>query len=505
MGKEILVETGRSQTRVAVLEDQVVVELYIERQRANSLVGNIYKGRVENVLPGMQAAFINIGLPKNAFLFAADVETTGRKEEKAGNSTDTPSITGVVRKGQELIVQVMKEAFGEKGPRVTAKISLPGRFWVLLPGCEHLGVSRRIEEEEERERLRKLGEKIRPSGMGLIARTVAAGIPGDELARDLTELSVKWETIIRKAENVSAPFLLHKEAGLIDRLTRDLFSPAVDRFVIDSLQVYRGVLETVKAIAPEIASRVELYRGDTPLFAAFGIEAELKKALRRRVLLKSGGTIVIDQTEALVAVDVNTGKFVGKTNLAETVLKTNLEAAREIARQLRLRDLGGIIIIDFIDMQSKEDRERVLTVLQEELSKDRTPTHVVGLTGLGLIEITRKKVRQSLSALLEDPCPYCSGTGKVASAEMVADRAEETIIDTLQGSTAEAVCIVLHPRVAAIFREDGGERLARLADELGKHIFIWENPLCRQEDVRIMAMGSREEVARKMENLGGLL
>lgn len=500
MTKEILVNVDTDETRAVVLEDGQLVEIFLERPVHQRVVGNIYKGRVENVLPGMQAAFVDIGLERNSFLYVDDALPGKPQEEapKAGGTLRHPTIKELVRPGQEILVQVAKEPIGTKGARVTRHITLPGRFLVLMPGVDYIGVSRRITEERERERLKQLAAQVKPPDAGLIVRTVAEGATEEELARDAAFLQRLWERILNRAAKAPATSLLHRDLSLVQRVVRDWFDDSVDQFLIDNREEYQRTLELLDLHAPHLKERAKLYnRTDQSLFDAYGIEVEIDKALKRRVWLKSGGYLVIDQTEALTAIDVNTGKFVGSTNLADTVFRTNMEAAKEIARQLRLRDIGGIIIIDFIDMEILEHRQMVLKTLEEALKKDRTRANVLGLTQLGLVEMTRKKSRQNLDDALTRSCPYCDGRGRVLSEETMARRVRAEIRRILKQSSSEALLMEVNPAVAALLIGPGGANLRQLEEELGKTIYIRGNNEIHLEEMSLRVLGTREEVEER--------
>lgn len=469
MLKEILINVGEEETRVAVLEDRQLVELYIERAVSQRLVGNIFKGRVENVLPGMQAAFVNIGLEKNAFLYVEDAVPARAPEGQPALSG--ANIGDILRPGQEVIVQIVKEPIGTKGPRVTTHITLPGRYLVLMPTVDYIGISRRIESDRERERLKEMAARLKPEGMGVIVRTAADGVEEEELRQDVQLLSRLWRKIQQRASHGPVPALLHRDLELVQRILRDVFTEDVARLTIDSRPEYEKVLDLLDITGPKLKFKVFLDERDD-LFRLYGIEAELERALRRKVWLRCGGYIVIDQAEALTAVDVNTGKFVGSTNLEDTVLRTNLEAAVEIARQLRLRNIGGIIIVDFIDMQQEEHRRQVLQVLEEEIKKDKTKTNILGITQLGLVEMTRKKVRPSLSEVLQRPCPYCDGRGKVLSEETVGIHFRNYICDLARRTSADTILVEAHPLVAARLIGSGGGNLRDLEHRTGKNLYI---------------------------------
>ena len=500
MSKEIIVHVDKEETRAAVIEDDVLVELYMERPVRQRLAGNIFKGRVENVLPGMQAAFVNIGLEKNAFLYVSDAVSakSNGEDDEILESMKNVSIKDVLHQGQPLLVQINKEPIGTKGARVTTHITLPGRYLVLMPNVEYVGVSRRIENDKERDRLKSIAEKARPKGMGLIVRTVAEGKDEEELVQDTKFLARLWKKIKSKEKNASPPALLHRDLGLIERMIRDVLSTEVDRFVIDSKSEYDRVLDLVEIISPELKNRIELFHlRDGNMFDAYGIEQEIEKATKRKIWLKCGGYIVIDRTEALTAIDVNTGKFVGSTSLASTVLKTNLDAAVEIARQIRLRNIGGIIVIDFIDMDASADQERVLSVLEEALKKDRIKANILGITQLGLVEMTRKKSAQGLEDMMFRQCPCCEGKGKVLSEETMSKKVEREIRKLLKHSVIEAILIEVHPSVAGLLIGTGGSRLKELEKETGKHIFIRGSLEAGHEEIKICVAGTREEVEKK--------
>jgi ribonuclease G len=405
---EIIIDADPSSKsiRVALLEEGDLVELLLEDAQNQNLVGGIYRGKVASVLPGMQAAFIDIGLEKNAFLYAGDVVHNIPHIEN-------PNITDLLKPGQELTVQIVKEPMGTKGCRVTTKITLPGRNLVLLPNENYIGISRRIEKESERNSLKKLAEKHKPEGMGLIVRTAAEGKSEEDFKDDIDFLIKLWKGIVEKEKKGNVPRCLYNDTDLIIRTVRDLFTDDTQKLIVNDKQSYEKILELVEMISPSLIKRVHFYNKEYCIFEYYQIESKISRAISRKVWLKSGGYILIDKTEALTVIDVNTGKFTGKKNLEDTVLKTNIEAAGEIAKQLRLRDIGGIIIIDFIDMCEAEHKQMVIDELKQELKKDRTKTTIVGMTGLGLIEMTRKKIRKELTTVMTESCPHCNGTGKL--------------------------------------------------------------------------------------------
>jgi ribonuclease G len=484
----LIVDIGPGENRVALLEDKELVEIYIERPNTERMVGNIYRGKVSSVLPGMQAAFIDIGYEKNAFLYVADI--LARKDYMEDEEEAEPDVKGynigeLLKSGEELTVQVIKEPIGTKGPRVTTHVTLPGRHLVLLPNAEYTGVSRRIENESERGKLKKIAEKLKPKGMGLIVRTASEGLEEEDFSQDLSFLLKLWENIRHKERSGPVPRCIHKDLSLVYRTVRDLFTLDIDKFVINDRQECAKVLELVEMISPALKYRVEYFSKTNPLFEHYQLETKIARALARKVWLKCGGYLVIDKTEALTVIDVNTGKYVGGSNLEDTVLKTNVEAAREIAKQIRLRDIGGIIIIDFIDMHEHQHQQMVLDALKQALRKDRTKTTVVDMTGLGLIEMTRKKVRQELSTVLHTDCPYCEGTGKILSPEAMARNVEKEISQYFGQSIANAVQVEVHPTVAMVLKADLSGNFARLQETYGKKIFFKASEEMRHEEMRI--------------------
>lgn len=489
--KKIIVNCDSRATRVALLEKGKLVELDIERPLQYRVVGNLYKGTVANVLPGMQAAFIDIGLSKNAFLYVDDIFTDLDDESPPPSRN---AIEKMLHVGEEIMVQVIKEPYGNKGARVTGQITIPGRYLVLVPGADYIGVSKRIESQAERERLRREVEKLKPDQLGLIIRTVAEGVDNEVMAQDLQFLVQLWNRILNRFQQKLAPAILYQDLSLTCRIARDLFVEEFSSFLIDNNHEYDKVREIVDYISPHLKDKVKLYQEEQPIFERFGIENEIEKALARQVWLKSGGYLVFDETEALTVIDVNTGRYIGRRNLADTILKTNLEAAEEIARQIRLRDIGGIIIVDFIDMTVEEHRRKVLDKLNNAIKNDRTKTYVLGLTNLGLVEMTRKKVRQDLSEYLQQPCPYCGGSGRVLTPLVISTRIESDLKRELLEDKSRAVLVEMHHEVAAIIIGSGGGNLKKLEDELGRHIFIRGTEEIHLEQHRIVARGSHKEI-----------
>jgi ribonuclease G len=420
MSEEILINITPMETRVAVVENGVLQEVYIERTRRRGIVGNIFKGKVVRVLPGMQAAFVDIGLERAAFIHAADVAPANRS-----NGSDVESISALLREGQSLIVQVTKEPIGSKGARLTTHLSIPSRYLVYMPHTPHTGVSQRIEDEEERERLRSIVENRpdaetgdNPQG-GFIIRTAAEGYGEDEIQADVHFLERLWKSVERRCKEAKERTVIYEDLPLFMRTMRDFVRPEIEKIRIDSRENFTKLKEFVHEFVPSLEARVEYYPGERPVFDLYGVEDEIQKALGRKVQLKSGGYLVVDQTEAMTTIDVNTGAFVGHRNLEETIFKTNLEAATAIVRQLRLRNLGGIIIIDFIDMEDPEHQRQVLRLLEKNLERDHAKTKLTGVTELGLVQMTRKRTRESLEQVMCEPCPTCEARGTLKTPETV--------------------------------------------------------------------------------------
>ncbi len=424
--KKIVINSNLAETRIALVEDGQLIELFIERDAKQRLVGNIYKGTVSRVLPGMNSAFIDIGLNRTAFLFGGDVidpnaeylpyENLEDSDDKKPQNTPT-SIEKVLKDGQEIIVQVSKEALGTKGPRVSMFLTLPGRYLVLMPYFPHIGISRRIEDEQQREQLKAVAEALVPEGMGVIIRTAASGVEKTVLEEDIRTLIKDWQIISKKIPISTPPEVLFQELDLAKRVTRDLYDEEVEEIVVDNEIVFNGLRQFLSDYMPQALDKISYYSKPVPIFDVYGIEIDIGRALARRVEMPSGGFVVIDQTEALTTFDVNTGKFVGHANAQDTILKTNLEAIKVIVEQLRLRNIGGIIVVDFIDMEILEHRDIVYEKLLEALKADRSRTNVLKVSDLGLVQMTRKRTSESLEQLLLQPCPHCQGTAKVRKTE----------------------------------------------------------------------------------------
>lgn len=504
MEQRILLSVDDYETRVAVLENGLLAEYIFERADQHRMAGNIYKGRVTAIVHGIEAAFVDIGIGRNAFLFVSDVtpmfdDEFARlmgvdSEEENGEAieteqevvTDLPpiSIGEMLREGQEIMVQMEKEPIGSKGSRVTTNISLPGKYMVLLPLTQHIGVSRRIENVEEKTRLRDLAVELCPSGMGLIVRTAAEGHNENDFARDVETLKQLWERIRHKSDHSGAPSLIHKDLGLTFRLVRDVLNDQTSEVTIDDYEAYQQLRSYSESILPGLVPRIHYWAEEVPLFTAQGIDAEISGLMNKKVWLNCGGYIVIEETEALTAIDVNTGKYLGSRNLEETVLVTNLEAAEEIARQLRLRDIGGIVIIDFIDMQKPENRLLVLKKLQDALKRDRSRTHVLEITELGLIQMTRKRVRRSLNKSLTQPCPYCKREGVILSLSTMTIKVLRRLESICRSSPVKDISLHLHPRLANHINIEQGEHIERLKKRYKKSIHIHPAPDIHFEDIK---------------------
>lgn len=507
MYKELIINTTQHETRVALLEDGTIVELFIDRGDDANIAGNIYKGRVQRVLPGMQAAFVDIGLNQAAFIYVDDVlrhrtddlenvflEQNGSDEIPVENVTsetaaadhkmETP-IEELIFEGQEILVQVAKSPIGSKGARITSHVSLPGRFLVLMPTVDHIGISRRIEDETERGRLKEIVAGLRTKPYGYIIRTAAEGIEAEKLAKEMEFLVNLWGKIQKKNEKASAPVLLHKELTITLRAVRDLLTDEADKLVIDSYDGYESVLQFLEEFMPGLKDSVEYYEGPEPIFDAYNLEIDISRALKKKVWLRSGGYIVIEHTEALVAIDVNTGRYVGKHNFDETILKTNLEAVKEIAYQIRLRNLGGIIIIDFIDMTRPQDREKVFNALKDILKKDKSKTNVLPMSDMGLIQMTRKRVRKALPKLLCEPCFYCEGDGYLLSKQSICYNIYREIVRAALDMRGHRFTLRVNPEIADLLHGEENDLILSLERTLGKQIIIYPNPRFHLEEFDI--------------------
>src|SRR5512146_2969036 len=509
MKREILINANPRETRVAIIEDDQLVELLVDRPDARRMVGDIYLGRVEAVLPGIQAAFVDIGTEKSAFLHASDlVYPEDEADEDDGDEDDegdtergrrrrakAPPIQDVLKRGQDLVVQVSKEPISTKGPRVTAQVSLAGRFLVYMPFAERVGVSRKIGDRDARKRLRAQVEEVLPKDSGgVIVRTVGEDVTKETLERELNTLIGQWKRIKRKTHFVRAPSAIHRETSLTRGLMRDVFSTKVEQVTVDSKQVYNEILEYLKGIAPELIDRVKLYEHEQPLFDKANIEQEIRDLFKRRCDLPSGGYLSIEPTEALVSVDVNSGRYTGKKDPEKTILRTNVEAAREVARQLRLRDTGGIIVCDFIDMETKANRDRVLQELRQHLSRDRARTKAFAVSELGLIEMTRQRVRQSHLQNMTEPCPTCHGTGRVFTAETIARRIERSVKRAGHEGRKDPLIVRLHPDVAMYVLENEKDLVKKLEKAVAFAIEFRDDPLLRPDEFKLVVKSAGRDI-----------
>jgi ribonuclease G len=548
MKREILISATQREVRVAIIEDEQLVELQVDRPENKRMIGDIYLGKVEAVLPGLQAAFINIGTEKSAFLHNSDLvydedgdddddeedgdedeggeadeaqsaadeseqpesgkpsgkpdaaKPEARKPRKGGRGRrqrkDPPKIEDVLKRGQSIVCQVSKEPISTKGPRVTAQVSMAGRFLVYMPFASRVGVSRKIGERAERQRLREQVQKVLPKDSGgVIVRTVGEDVTQETFTRELETLIGQWQKINKKTKFVgNPPKLLHRETSLTRGIIRDLFSTKVDRLTVDSKQVFNEIVEYLQGIAPELIDRVNLHEDKVPLFDKEGVETEIRDLFKRRCDLPSGGYLIIEPTEALISIDVNTGRFTGKKDPEKTVTKTNVEAAREIARQLRLRDVGGIIVCDFIDMETKANRDKVLQELRQHLGRDRARTKAFAVSDLGLIEMTRQRVRQSHFHAMTEPCPICNGTGRVFTAETIVRRMERAVKRLASEGRRDNIVVKLHPDTVMYVLEEEKELIKRLEKGLGFTVEMRDDPLLKPDEFKLVVKGAGRDI-----------
>ena len=504
MYKEIVVNVTDYETRVALLEDGTIVELYLERKDEADSAGNVYKGRVQRVLPGMQAAFVDIGLNQAAFIYVDDVLSEHFQEFEAllasgdddmvssSAGHDEPpeekvrSIEDIITEGQELLVQVAKSPLGTKGARITSHVSLPGRFLVLMPTSDHIGISRRIEDETERNRLKEIVMALRQNQLGYIVRTAAEGIASEKIASEMVFLNNLWSNIQNKYRKAPTPSLIHRELTVSLRAVRDLLIQDAEKLTIDSTSGYESILAFLDTFMPSLKASIELYDGLEPIFEAYNLEGDISRAIKRKVWLKSGGYIVIEHTEAMVAIDVNTGRYVGRHNLEETITKTNLEAVKEIAYQIRLRDMGGIIIIDFIDMHKRSNQEKVFNALNEALKKDRSKTHVLPMSEIGLIQMTRKRVRRPLTQIMCEPCYYCEGEGYQLSRQTICYNLYREVLRETQDMIGNRLTLRVHPEIAELLYGEENHVITRLEEISGKHIVVYPKTELHMEEYDII-------------------
>jgi ribonuclease G len=510
----MIISSNGHETMVAILEDDLVAEIFVERERQRGVVGNVYKGRVSKVLPGMQSSFIDVGLERDGFLYVADVIDTMEEFDKldAGDEDDKgdagrsgsgrdrdrdkpqPKIEDLLREGQEILVQVVKEPLGTKGARLTSHVTMAGRFLVFMPTVDHVGVSRKIESREERGRLRGIVREFREAhGFtgGVIIRTAASGRPREDIVSDLEAFHKIWTEMRQRTESSRAPAVVYREQSLIGKLLRDLLTDEFQAIRIDHAQEYQRVMELVERILPNLAPKVKLHSKPFPIFEEYGVQQEIDKALTSKVWLKSGGSIVINQTEALVAIDVNTGRYVGKKTsgrLEDTIVKTNLEAVKEIVRQIRLRDLGGIIVLDLIDMEEKKNRQKVLQAVEVELKKDRSPSKALQVSDFGLIIITRKRVKQSLERVLTEPCPYCSGTGVIKSSSTICYEILSEVKKVGPDLNGHRLLLRVNPDIARALKEEESAVLKDLKQSIGKDVTVKADVHLHHEQFDVMAV-----------------
>jgi ribonuclease G len=491
MSEEILMNVTPREVRVAIVENGVLQEVYIERANKRGLVGSIFKGVVSRVLPGMQAAFIDIGLERTAFLHASDVIATAAHTTVGADFQEgrTPTISELLHEGQEVLVQVIKDPLGTKGARLTTQMSLPSRYLVYMPGENNVGVSQKVENEEERQRLKGIAASlVEEAKGGFIVRTAAEGVSEEVLHTEAAFFARLWSEINQAVAEAGPGSLVYEDLPLVLRTMRDRVGDAIDKVRVDSRETYQKIVKFAEKFLPELVSRVEYYPGERPIFDLYGVEDEIKKALEPRVQLKSGGHLVIDQTEAMTTVDVNTGAFVGHRNLEETIFKANLEAAQAIARQLRLRNLGGIIIIDFIDMTEDDHKRQVLRALEKSLEKDRAKTHISGVSGLGLVEMTRKRTQESLEHVLCESCPTCNGRGMLKTAETVCYEICREIIREARQFGADQFLVLVSQDVADLILDEESATIAELEEFIGKPIKFQVESLYSQEHFDVVLM-----------------
>jgi ribonuclease G len=498
MYRELVINAVGPEIRVALLEDQTIVELYVERSNESNIAGNIYKGRVQRVLPGMQAAFVDIGLDQAAFIYVDDVidgrsngyferiylSNVSADDEQLSNSMKTEELDTAPRipkgpieelmtEGSDILVQVARSPIGSKGARLTSFISIPGRFLVIMPTVDHIGISRRITDEDERLRLKNMVISVRPQKFGFIVRTAGEGLTEEKMIKEMEFLANLWSDIQKKFLSAAAPSILHEELTVTLRSVRDLLAHDADKVSIDSPAVFKSVLSFIEKFMPRLVGSVTMYHGPEPIFDAYNLEGDIARALKKKVWLKCGGYIVIENTEALVAIDVNTGRYVGKHNFEETVLKTNLEAVKEIAYQIRLRNLGGIIIIDFIDMERKSNQEKVYNSLIEALKKDKAKTNVLPMSDMGLIQMTRKRVVQSLNRMLCEPCFYCDGEGVLLSQHTICNNLYREVLRLCQDITGDRISLRVHPQIADLLLGEENDLIISLEKLLLRQVVIY--------------------------------
>ena len=505
MHKEIFINESMGETRIAIQEDGQLVEVYVEKQDNHRMVGNVYKGKVENVLPGMQAAFVDVGYELNAFLPFSEIgsdeyllEENEGKRNRNNKNIKYDNIEVDLKKDQEIYVQIIKEPFAGKGPRVTTEVALPGRLLVLVPNASYIGISKKIWDKFERRRLKKIAQKLRVGNIGIIIRTVAEGKSEEHIENDHNQLIDNWNKIENKANNEDAPVLVYEDLETASSVVRDLLTPDVEKIIIDSKRLYKKTQKYLEDVSPSLLDRLELYKLKAPLFESFGIESDIEKLMRPKAWLKSGAYLIIEKTEAMVVVDVNSGRFVGKKLHEENSLKINLEAAREVARQLRLRDLSGLIVIDFIDMKYEENRKKVYHELRRELRKDRAKVAVAPITEFGLLEMTRQRIRVSLLDSMSEECPTCHGSGRIISQETLITRIDHWLRRYKSKHRSLRLKLELHPENADYL---GGEKrhvLRGLMWQNFVHLKIKSNPDVPQDEFSFIRTKDGVNVTQEM-------
>ncbi len=496
MSEELLINVTPQETRVAFVENGVLQEVHIERARRRGLVGNIYRGKVNRVLPGMQAAFVEIGLERTAFLHASDVLNPTVAVPNCDGESEPPArrplepIASLLHDGQEVVVQVVKDPLGTKGARLTTQLSIPARFLVFMPGGQHVGVSQRIEDPEERQRLKEIVRTLSADYAqgGYIVRTAAEGMSEEALHKDIVFLDKLWHAIQERIEGNFNGHLIHEDMPLVMRTMRDLVDEEIEKIRIDSRETFQKVHKFASKFIGELTPRIEHYSGERPIFDLYGVEDEIQRALEKKVQLKSGGYLIIDQTEAMTTIDVNTGAFVGHRNLEETIFKTNLEAAQAIARQLRLRNLGGIIIIDFIDMDDPEHRRQVLRALEKSLERDHAKTHISEVSSLGLVQMTRKRTRESLEHVLCETCPTCNGRGTLKTPETVCYEIFREIIREARQYDAQQLLVLANQHVVDMLLDEESTSVAELEEFIGCSIKFQVESMYTQEQFDVVLM-----------------
>lgn len=506
MKKEIIVNSTQHETRVALLEDGKLVELLVQGAEERRIVGNIYKGRIKTVLPGMQAAFVDIGMEKAAFLHSSDIGQVSDGRYDADEDEEAPAdivrksrragIETVLKDGQEVLAQVIKEPISSKGPRVTTEISIAGRYLVLVPDDSHIRVSKRISDWSEKKRLRAIVRDLRPEGFGFIVRTEAEGRHEADFKTDVKRLLKYWTQLKKHAERLEPPAVIHQEMGMVTGIIRDVYSDDVENLVVDNRAVYREIMSFVREIAPALKGRVRLYKEAVPIFDYYNVEPEIEKMLDRRIWIRKGAYLVIDQTEAMVTIDVNTGRFVGRKDQESTILNTNLEAAREVARQIRLRDIGGLIIVDFIDMYSRENRRKLYDEFCHHFRSDRAKRAISPVSDFGLVEMTRERVRPSLMTALSEECPHCKGLGRVLSKHTMATKIERWFHRAKAEGSRTRFNLIVNPGLADYLTNGEGNRVARLANVHHFQINLVRDTTISLQEFAVMEMDSGADLTK---------